>query len=128
MEHIVRDYFLLIFLSAIGVLQIAAAYAEIRGLLLLRRRILSYILGIAFTGGAFLWFFASGERNIRTVVEGTEQLGLFAAGVIAALSFTFAASSLANRRLSSAGEGDGWESLRNTTFLKALIAKWRSLR
>ena len=73
------DYFLFVFLAFLGVLQIIASRSGLIGLRFLRRPTRGYILGLAVVIGAFCWFFASEERNIRdSLLKGSEQFGIAA--------------------------------------------------
>ena len=120
----VLDYCLLVFLSALGVVQIAAAANGLVGLLFIRHRTASLLLGAVLVVGAFLWFFLSEPRNIPDTadgLDGNQTAGLFAVAAGAAVMLTLLASSLRNRRLSRQGPlPAGLDALRETTYLRAL--------
>jgi hypothetical protein len=78
------DYFLLIVVGFFGVLQVVASHSGLYGLRLFSNRTKGYVVGVAIAASAFAWFFATGNRNIEghiTGVQGSEQFGLFLAGV-----------------------------------------------
>jgi len=97
------DYFILVFISSLGVYQIAAIPAKLDGLCFFRNRVVQYIFGILAIIGAFGWFFTSKDRNVHTVVEGSQQLGLFLASIIASYVFTAILASIMQARVNSRG-------------------------
>jgi hypothetical protein len=129
MSNIVSGYFLLVFLSSIGVLQIAAACAKLEGLFFFKRAFAGYIFGTLFIGGAFSWFFTIHNHNMPTVVQGWQQFGLFLAGIATAFLLTAAISSLIKLRAFSNREADegegGVEELKRCTYFRALAQSWR---
>jgi hypothetical protein len=123
MGNIFSGYFLLVFLSAIGVLQIAAAYAGLKGLSFFKRATVGYIFGFLLIGGTFAWFFTTLPAYFKpNVLEGPQQFGLFIAAVAAAFLLTAAVSSLIkSRHLTHSGvEESGLESLKDSTYFRAL--------
>lgn len=119
------EYFLLVFLLCCGVVQVAAAYGNLRSLFLLRERRLSLTVGIALMAGALLWFFWDGGRNIPDTnggIAGASQFTLFCLGAFSALLVTFLVTSLTNYRQGlSVDTKEGISSLRETTFLQAIM-------
>ena len=97
------DYFILVFISSLGVYQIAAIPAKLDGLCFFRNPLVQYIFGILAIIGAFGWFFTSKDRNVHTVVEGSQQLGLFLASIIASYVFTAILASIMQARVNSRG-------------------------
>ena len=126
------DYFLFVFLAALGVIQMAAAYNSLRGLLFFKPRPVAMVAGMAITAMAFVWFFASEPRNVPDTdggLDGNQAAGLFALGAGLALLLTLIASSVSNRSL---GNGDrdfspGLDALRETTYIKALLTTVKKL-
>jgi hypothetical protein len=122
------DYFLLVTLGCLGTIQIAAAYAGLKGLSFFKKPLAGYIFGALVAIGAFGWFFAIGNRNTPSAIEGAQQAGMFLAGAIAAYITTLAVSSLLKYRLSPqstasrCGEqnNSGIEMLKETTLLGAI--------
>ncbi len=118
------DYFLLVFVASLGVLQLAAAHSRLYGLLLLNR-VASFILGPVLVVLAFTWFFASGARNVPDTaggLDGNQQWILFFAGAVTALVLMLLLSSLIRRSMAGDGEhARGLEALRHTTYLRALM-------
>ena len=119
------DYFVFVFVAALGVLQAVAAYSDLRGLLLIRSRPLAFFLGLAAASLAFIWFFASEPRNLPDTqggLDGNQSAGLFAVAAGSALLLTLLFPSVVNRSLGTRGQplDPGLDALRETTFLKAL--------
>ena len=121
-----RDYVLLVFLGALGVLQVAASYSKLRGLMLFPRALACYAFGLSFFAGAFLWFFASGDRNVRGSVGGVaagQQFYLFLLGAALAVAATVALSSLLRRTAFQSRRRSrlrGLIALKNSTYVQVL--------
>ena len=119
------DYLVFVFIAALGVLQVVAAYSALRGILLIRPRAMAFIIGTAVTALAFLWFFLSEPRNVSDAeggLDGNQMAGLFAVGAGSALVLTLLLSSISNRSLAKSDHqcDEGLDALRETTYLKAL--------
>lgn len=119
------DYLVFVFLVSLGVLQTAAAYSGLRGLLFVKARPLAFLLGLATAALAFSWFFLSEPRNISDTeggLDGNQMSGFFAAGAGTAFLITLLLSSLSNRSMGGNGQRPrpGLDALRETTYLKAL--------
>ena len=127
------DYFFFASLSACGVLQIAASYSLLKGIYLLPNRLITSLLGLVLTLGAFIWFFASEPRNVPDTgpgLDGNQQATLFVAASMAAVLFTLVISSVVNWRMRPKDGRylPGLSALRHASFLHALPATIRSLR
>lgn len=98
------EYYLFVFIAAVGVLQMVAAYRQLGGLAFFRNKILSYVFSILAIGGSFGWFFGGGNRidtvMRRAALEGAQQFVYFNTAAFLALVFTLTVSSLlfAHRR------------------------------
>lgn len=132
MSDIGKDYLILCFLGALGVLQIAASYGRLHGVLLLRGRLASAVLGFGFVAAGFLWFFLPGPRLTSDTVgglDGNQQSLLFALCAGAALVTTLALSSVVNhRRLRGNSPAPGLDGLRTNTYVQALahaVKQWK---
>ncbi len=127
------DYFLLVFVSALGVIQIGASFGGLRGLLFLKATKADRALGTILAVAPFIWFFAAGERNINDYQGGLDaptQALFFFLGTLAAGGVTFTVSSAVNWRMDRGAPApeDGMDALRNATWVKALAASlqhWR---
>ena len=130
------DYFILVFLSSLGVYQIAAIHAKLDGLCFFRQPVVQYIFGILAIIGAFGWFFTSKERNIHTTIEGSQQLGLFLGSIVASWVFTNILASIMQAKVSSKGgnprEGKqydmGMGTLKKTTLIGGIMSSLRRER
>ena len=123
------EYFLLVFFASLGVLQIAAARSELKGLSFFPCKLAAYIFSLLIIGGAFGWFFGwdnrLGEKILRPGLEGGGQTLYFLLGFLAALAFTLIVSSLLKwRSLPQPGE-QGLEALRERGYLQALRGSFR---
>ncbi len=134
-------YTLWVFVSTLGVVQLAAVRSRLWGLVVFRRwpratEAASVLLVIA----AFAWFFASGERNVPDTAEGLDgvvQARWFAIGGAAAVALLITVSSVVNHRWGAdhswdpqTGQGPpaGLTWLERTTFARAAAARVQSLR
>ncbi|MBM3943072.1 MAG: hypothetical protein FJ316_09145 [SAR202 cluster bacterium] len=131
-DPFILDYIALVYVAALGTLQVAAAANGLQGLMLLGRRGLCLILGISLLGGAFTWFFLSAPRNVPDYLSGlngTQQFYGFCAGVAAAFITTAVAAAFAQRQL---GQGavslpEGVEGLRTSHYPRLLYWRLRGL-
>ena len=109
--QLANDYLLLVFLGALGAVQISAARSHLLGLLFLRAwPRASEVLGAALVIGAFAWFFSSGRgRNIADTqggLDGTDQAAFFSMAAATAVAFTLLMSSVVNHAW---GARHGWD-------------------
>ncbi|MFA5307854.1 MAG: hypothetical protein WC370_00015 [Dehalococcoidales bacterium] len=115
-------YSLMVFTAIVGVVQAAAAYNNLRGLLFFRNKICAYVFAAlavaAPLGVLFCWNYLF-EIN---VVAGSEQAGLFFFSTVGAVIFTVIVSSLVNLKLHSpdAVKLNGLDALRESNFLRLL--------
>ena len=123
------EYFLLAAVGCLGTVQIAAAYAGLKGLSFFKKPLAGYIFGALVIIGAFCWFFTIGNRNTPSEIHGMQQVGIFLAGAIAAYVITMAVSSLLKYRLSLQGTASrcreqtnpgGIETMKETTLIGAI--------
>jgi hypothetical protein len=87
-------YCLLVFLAVLGILQGAAARNNLRGLFLFGYRALSYVFAALAIGFSLFIFFNWNSRYATSVIEGSEQAGLFTLGVVGAVFCTVVVSSV----------------------------------
>ncbi len=132
-----QDYLLLVFLSCFGVVQVAGAFGDLKGLLFFRDRRIASLVGAGLILGSLAFFFRDGGRNLPDTnggIAGTSQFVLFVLGGFLALLFTFVATSFTNFRKGSPTKDtvEGLSALRETTFLQALLCNlgilWRLWR
>jgi hypothetical protein len=130
------DYFILVFISSLGVYQIVAINAKLDGLCFFRQPVVQYIFGILAVIGAFGWFFTSEERNIHTTIEGSQQLGLFLGSIIASYVFTNILASIMQAKVFSGGSTPredkqydmGTETLKKTTLFGGIVSSLKKER
>ncbi len=136
------DYYLFTFAATVGVIQVSASQARLRGLLFLPSLRAARALGAVLVAGAAAWFFGSADRNVNDTAGGldaNDQAVLFLLGALSALALTLVASSLANSRMTSPpgskAEGldalhtEGLDALRSASYFRALAASlntWRA--
>ena len=126
------DYFIFVFIASLGVLQIVAAHATLRGLLFVRVRPVAFLIGLVITTLAFLWFFLSEPRNISEAeggLDGNQMAGFFAVAAGSALLITLLVSSLVSRSMRGNGpqSTSGLDALRETTYVKALLGTLKDI-
>ncbi len=124
------DYCLGVFVSTMGILQLAFSAGDIRGLLLFKSRFAARTLGLALTVAGFVLFFSTGSRNINDYEGGLDaptQALFFFFGASAAVVATLVVTSIVNHRMrgTEAGPEAGVDSLRDTNYALSLA---RSVR
>jgi hypothetical protein len=127
MTELTLEYILLVCIATCGVLQLAASYSNLKGLLFFQTRILTYIFALLAIGGSFGWFFGwddrLSERIMHTGIEGSQQFGYFLLAAFAGLVLTTLISSLVNSQSSNnPGEatGEGLDRLKNSNYIGAI--------
>ena len=130
------DYFIMVFIASLGVMQTAASIGGLRGLLLIKNPIIARALGIAIAIAAIVWFFVAAERNINDYkggLDSNEQGLLFFLAVAASGVLTFTFSSLWNWRLRASARDleqapiRGLGALKNASWWNALSLNYRYL-
>jgi fermentation-respiration switch protein FrsA (DUF1100 family) len=94
--HLATSYFLLAFVTIVGVLQLVAARHRLVGLTLVgkvMRPVWGYLVAAVLIVGAFAWFFATTPEVFTPGLAGSELAVLFGAAGICALAFTLLISS-----------------------------------
>ena len=124
------DYFLFVFVSAVGVIQISACLGDLRGLMLLRSKLLTWAFGLILPVSAAIWFFSTETRNINDYdggLDANEQALFFSLGAVSALGASLLLSSVVNVRMKGEDgvKGAGFESLKSASYARAAA---RSLR
>ena len=124
------DYFILVFVAGIGVIQVAASVGGLRGLLIFKNPIAARAAGLSLAIAAFVWFFTTTEWNINDYeggLDSNDQALLFFMAIAAAGVFTLALTSVVNFRMRDDGAdpGAGFDALRRACYFRAL---GRSLR
>ena len=119
-----QEYLLLTFVSCCGVLQLAAAFSGLKGLLIAGDRRFSIAVGVLLVAGALVWFFWEGGRNLPDTgggIAGASQFYFFMLGAFLALLTTFLFTSLTNIvRKPPEDATEGLPALKETTYLHAL--------
>ena len=96
------DYFIVVFVASLGVMQTAASIGGLRGLLVFKNPLVARPLGIAIAIAAIAWFFLVAERNINDYeggLDSNQQGLLFFLAVAASGVFTFILTSPLNARM-----------------------------
>lgn len=123
------DYFLLVFISCCGLLQLIACHNKLHGLSFFKRTIPGYIFGALAIAGAFCWFFLSEDRCVPGLV-GPQMFALFIAASLAAILVTLSLASLIKGRPGFPREGgnateEGLDALRERTYFQAIARHFR---
>ena len=138
-----NEYRLLVFIAVLGVIQLAAANAGLRGLLFapgtVRIRFwptghrwtltylhFSYLFAAVTIVPTLGFFFVWNHYNATGIVQGSEQAGLFVLSTGAAGIFSLIASSLINqwRLQNNHTDARGLEALKDITWFQALWRRW----
>ena len=96
------DYFIMVFVASLGVMQTAASIGGLRGLLVFKNPLVARPLGIAIAIAAIVWFFMVAERNINDYeggLDSNQQGLLFFLAVAASGVLTCVFTSLLNWRI-----------------------------
>ncbi len=139
MSEFIFEYYIFVFLAALGAIQIGASAGKLNGLLVLKHPNAALSLGVGLVVAAIVWFFSTGERNINDYDGGITANGqaLYAfLGCITALFTTLAVTSLVNFRLGRGAKPPfgGLHSLSEANYLLAISGNlkywskaWRKL-
>ena len=128
------DYFIMVFVASLGVMQTAASIGGLRGLLVFKNPLVARPLGIAIAVAAIVWFFMVAERNINDYeggLDSNEQGLLFFLAVAASGVLTFILTSPLNawmRRRMGNGErapDAGLGAMRHSNWFQALAHNYR---
>lgn len=122
------EYFYLVFIASVGVIQAAVAYNGFKGVSLFYYKVSAYLFALFTTVPVLISFFYWNERNLTGIIEGREQFYLFMLAIVAAIGFTLVMSSLLKHRSLRKNDiqHDGFEALKEVTFFQAL--QYRFLR
>jgi hypothetical protein len=115
-------YCLLIFISVLGVIQLAAARNNLRGLYFLPWKRYTAALGLVGIAFSLFVFFTWDEMNSR-IIEGSQQTASFVLSSAAGVLFTVLFSSLLNfRRFKGGAAGKvGLDHLQDSTVFQSLF-------
>ena len=126
------DYYLMVVISACGVLQVAASVGRLDALLVFRNSSMARAFGIALAVLGPVLFFGTAERNINDYeggIDGNFQGLFFILGTITALALTAFVTSFVNRGMSDPTQiENGFETLKRTTYARAIANNLRFLR
>ena len=126
------DYYLMVVISAFGVLQIAASLGRLDALFLFKNPLMARAFGIVLAVIGPVLFFATTERNINDYeggLDGNVQGMFFILGTITALALTVAVTSFVNRSMEHPTQiENGIESVKRTNYTRALANNIRFLR
>jgi hypothetical protein len=137
------EYSILVFAAVLGVIQVAAANAGLRGLLFapgtvrirfwpsghrwtLTYRHFSYLFAALTVLPALAFFFVWNSYNGTGIIEGSQQAGLFVLSTAAGGVFSLVASSLINqwRLQHNQTDAKGLEALKDITWFQAVWRRW----
>jgi hypothetical protein len=96
MGELALEYFFLVLVASLGVLQAAAAYNRLKGLSFFGRSRWGYIFAAMTIIPALAALFTWNMRNTTGVIEGGQQLALLSLAVMASYIITLVAASLLN--------------------------------
>jgi len=119
------DYYILVSVASMGVLQLAATRSGLKGLLVFKSPLVTRIVGAVLPLASIIWFFGSENRNVSDHLGGlsSNEIALtFFVGALTAWVVTVAVSSVVNARADqgAATNAPGIDALRDTTYFRAL--------
>ncbi len=116
-----------VFLAGTGVLQAAAAFNDLYGLLYFPKKLFSYFFALITIGITMAVLFAWNWHFSIGIIQGAQQAGLFFIGMVLALIFTLLASSILNHRRFPlpTDKKEGLDALGNRTFIQAISSYFR---
>jgi len=122
MLELAIEYSCLVFIAALGVFQLAAAYGQMRGVSFFTRRIYGFIFSALTAIPALIGLFTWNQRNSIGIIEGFQQFGLFSLAVFIAFIFNVVISHVIQRNKLRRNEvlEEGLEALKEVTFFQAL--------
>ena len=136
-----RAYFLMAFLSSIGVVQITVTRAGINGLSIFKKSLVNYIFGALAIVGGFSLFFATGNRSAEPLIQihdgvkwffgERETLVAFVTGAFFGLIFILLVSSLSKRAIAinqPEVPPQGIDALKKMTWLRAISSRFTKER
>lgn len=136
MNHVVGwEYFLWVFVSVIGVLQLAATFAQLKGLLFFESRVLTFLFSFLAIGLSFGFFFGWDNRLDTTMrrvgLEGSQQLLYLFLGTLAGGIFTLTVSSLLKayqwrERSTEKRSGQGVDALKEMSYFEAIKQSFKA--
>jgi len=115
-------YCILVFIAVMGVIQAAAGYNNLRGLLFFKRSLYAYIFAIITIGVSIGFFFTWNYLFPTGDIAGSQQTGLFVLTTLAAVVVTLIISSLINIKYNSprAVQLTGLDALREGAFFRTI--------
>src|SRR4030042_4405725 len=135
-NHVVGgEYFLWVFVSVIGVLQLAAAFARLKGVLFFESRVLTFLFSFLAIGLSFGFFFGWDNRLDTTMrqvgLEGSQQLLYLFLGTLAGGVFTLIVSSLLKAyqwrgRSKEGRSGQGVDALKEMSYFEAIKQNFKA--
>jgi len=119
-------YSCLVFIGVLGVLQAAAAYNGLQGLLFFKHKRSAYLWTLFTTGSTLGVFFTWNYHSPTGIIEGSQQAWMFTLSAFGSLLFTLAVSSLLKYRLRGPNGNfvRGLEALNHSNFVNALRARY----
>lgn len=123
-------YLVLIFIGIIGVLQAAASYNNLQGMMFFKNRIAGYIFAVLAIGFSIVSFFIWNYILPTGVIGGSEQAGLFALATVAGIVVTLLIVSLIKLgQLKSEGaRPKGLDALKTATIFQCIRDIFRGRR
>ena len=128
------DYFVMVFVASLGVMQTAASIGGLRGLLMFKHPLIARPLGVGMAIAAIVWFFIVAERNINDYeggLDSNEQGLLFFLAVATSGLLTCLLTSVLNMRMRRSAGVDkhppdaGLGALRHVGWWQAITHNYR---
>ena len=123
------EYFCLVFVASIGVIQAAVAYNGLKGISFFSYRVSAYLFMLVTSGPAMASFFSWNKRNATGVIEGREQFCFFLLAIVVAIGFTLVVSSVVKHWSLRGNDvrADGFDALKEVTFFQAIRHRFNTV-
>jgi len=131
MIELALEYYCLVVLLSVATIQLSSSYAGLRGITFIQNPkancILALFIMLPCLGAIATWNW----RNPIGIIEGGQQFYLFMLAIVSAIGLNIAISSIVNHwRFKNAGMPleNGFEALKNRTYLQAIIMRLRNIK
>ena len=129
MIELAVEYFLVVFLMCLAVIQTAGNYNHLAGIVFIQNRLVSFIVSAMTLVPCTILLLTWNRRNETGIVEGAQQFGLFMAALVGSILLTALITSITNHarfKNNTQPLGTGVEALRNRTYFQAMRLRLRS--
>lgn len=131
MIELAFEYFIIVFLMCLAVIQAAGSYNYLAGIAFFQNRLVSFVVSALMLATCMSLLLTWNLRNYTGIIEGAQQFVLFMAAITGAIIVTALVSSAVNHKRFKNVTGPlagGIEALRTRTFLQAMQIRLRRVK